>query len=145
MLPDFTSDGLLPPGEHPATWDEILGRFGWNPRRQALLSGLAAALIPLRSAGCTRLFLDGSFVTSKELPGDYDAAWDPLGVNLGFLRLIEPVFFDFSNLRAAQKAKYLGEFFPATVPANAVGTTFYEFFQIDKNNGGMKGIVVLNP
>jgi hypothetical protein len=145
MLPDFTTEGLLPPGEHPATWDEILGRFGWNPRRQVLLSGLAAALIPLRSAGCPRLFLDGSFVTSKELPGDYDAAWDPMGVNLGFLRLIEPVFFDFSNLRAAQKAKYLGEFFPATVPADAVGTTFYEFFQIDKNNGGMKGIVVLNP
>lgn len=145
MLPDFTSDGLLPPGEHPAAWDEISQRFGWNPHRQSLLAGLSAALIPLRSAGCSRLFLDGSFVTSKDLPGDYDAAWDPLGVNLGFLRLIEPVFFDFNNLRAAQKAKYLGEFFPATVTADAVGTTFYEFFQIDKHNGGMKGIVVLKP
>ena len=145
MLPDFTIEGLLPPGEHPATLDEIRARFGWNPRRLALLGGLSAALIPLRSAGCHRLYLDGSFVTSKELPGDYDAAWDPLGVNLGFLRQIEPVFFDFTNLRASQKAKYLGEFFPATVPADAAGATFYEFFQIDKNNGGMKGIVVLNP
>jgi hypothetical protein len=145
MLPNFTSDGLLPPGEHQATWDEISKRFGWNPRRQSLLAGLSAALIPLRTAGCGRVFLDGSFVTDKELPGDYDAAWDPTSVDWHMLMLVEPVFFDFRNQRAAQKAKYLGEFFPATAPADSVGTTFYEFFQIDKQTGGMKGIVVLQP
>jgi hypothetical protein len=145
MLPDFTSDGLLPPGEHLATWDEISNRFGWNPRRQSLLAGLSAALIPLRTAGCGRIFLDGSFVTDKELPGDYDAAWDLAGVDLGLLHVLEPVFFNFDNQRAAQKAKYLGEFFPASYPADLAGTLFREFFQRDKNTGGMKGIVVLQP
>ena len=145
MLPNFTKEGLLPPGEHPATWGEFSGRFGLNPRRLSLLVGLAAALVPLRTAGCRIVYLDGSFVTNKDLPGDYDAAWDPTGVDLGMLTLVEPLFFDFNNQRAAQKAKYLGEFFPATVPADAVGTTFYEFFQIDKNTGNRKGIVVLQP
>ncbi len=145
MLPAFTSDGLLPPGEHVATWDEVVLRFGWNPHRQNLLGGLAAALIPLRTAGCKRLFLDGSFVTSKDLPGDYDAAWDPIGMDVRMLHLLEPVFFDFSHRRAAQKAKYLGEFFPSTVAADGFGTTYYEFLQLDKNTGIVKGIVVLNP
>lgn len=145
MFPDFTNDGVLPPGEYPATWDEISKRFGWNSRRQLLLNGLSKALTPLRTSGCIKVFLDGSFVTGKELPGDYDAAWDPSGVDLQMLKLVEPVFFDFSHQRAAQKAKYLGEFFPATSPANSVGTTFYEFFQIDKQTGGRKGIVVLQP
>ncbi len=143
MIPEFTSEGLLPPGEHPATWNEIRTRFGWNPRRKALLGGLEAALIPLSAVGCSRLFLDGSFVTKKDQPGDYDAAWDPMGVDLKKLELIEPVFFELGNLRAAQKAKYLGEFFPASFPADLAGTRFREFFQIDKNNGTIKGIIVL--
>jgi hypothetical protein len=33
------------------------------------------------------------------------------------VRLLDPVLVDFSNLRAAQKAKYFGEFFPAHSPA----------------------------
>lgn len=143
MLPDFTGEGLLPPGEHLATWDEIFARFGWNQRRKLLLGGLSAGLVPLRTAGCKRVYLDGSFVTAKDLPGDFDAAWDPIGVDLQMLKLIEPVFFDFLNRRAAQKAKYLGEFFPTTAVADGFGTTYYEFLQIDKQTGNIKGIAVL--
>jgi hypothetical protein len=142
MIPDFTREGLLPPGEYRATWREIYGRFAWNHRRRMLLEGLAKALVPLREAGFSRVFLDGSSVTDKDLPGDYDVAWDPVGVQLALLKLSEPLFFDFSRRRAAQKSKYRGEFFPASVPADEVGTTFYEFFQIDKQTGGRKGIVV---
>jgi hypothetical protein len=145
MIPGFAADGNLPPGEHRADdWNEVVTRFGWNPRRAWLLSGLQAALVPLRTAGCTTVYLDGSFVTSKDQPGDYDAAWVPIGVDLVMLHLIEPVFFDFTSLRAAQKAKYFGEFFPSTAHAEMFGTTFYEFFQIDKDTGNPKGIVVLS-
>ena len=145
MLPDFAVDGNLPPGEHSAGWDDLVTRFGWNSWRLQLLGGLQAALVPLRTAGCQRLYVDGSFVTAKDMPGDYDAAWDPIGVDLNMLRLFEPVFFDFSNRRAAQKAKYRGEFFPSTAAADQFGTTFYEFFQLDKDTGLPKGIVVLTP
>lgn len=109
-----------------------------------MLGGLSGALIPLRAAGCNRVFLDGSFVTSKDMPGDYDVAWDLAGVDLRLLRSLEPLFFNFDNLRAAQRAKYHGEFFPSTQAADPSGTLFYEFFQIDKQTGGMKGIVVLH-
>ncbi|OWK37392.1 DUF6932 family protein [Fimbriiglobus ruber] len=145
MVPDFAEDDNLPPGVHPAEWDELVARFGWNPRRLQLLAGLKRALVPLRSAGCRQLYLDGSFVTAKEIPGDYDAAWNPIGVNLLMLRLVEPVFFDFRNKRAAQKAKYGGEFFPSTGDADGCGKTFFDFFQQDKSTGLPKGIVVITP
>ena len=40
------------------------------------------------------------------------------------LRSMEPVFFDVRNLRAAQKAKFFGEFFPSSAKADLVGNTF---------------------
>lgn len=98
----------------------------------------------LRSAGCKRLYIDGSFVTSKRVPNDYDAAWEPAGVDVRLLLSLEPVFGDFSNSRAAQKAKFFGEFFPSSETADPVGTTFLDFFQIDKNTGNAKGIIALN-
>jgi len=35
--------GLLPPGEHVASWDEVRERFGWNLLRRRLLDGLQQA------------------------------------------------------------------------------------------------------
>jgi hypothetical protein len=61
------------------------------------------ALMTLRLAGCTTVYMDGSYVTDKSDPSDYDGCWDSAGVNLG---LLDPVFKDFSNGRAAQKLKY---------------------------------------
>lgn len=79
MLPPWTSAGTLPPGEHPTTWPECVERYGWNPYRRSLLEGLLRALQNLRDAGCRRVFLDGSFVTTKEAPAD-DRDNQPKGV-----------------------------------------------------------------
>jgi len=57
---------------------------------------------------------------------------------------LDPILLDFSNGRAAQKAKYLGELFPAETPEGSTGRTFLEFFQIDKQTGRPKGIVGIN-
>ena len=74
MIPAFDPDtGNLPAGEHRARWDEIVERFGYTPWRRKLLDGLEAALASLRAAGCDRVYLDGSFVTAKEEPADFDA------------------------------------------------------------------------
>lgn len=70
MIPDFDDSGNLPLGVHDASWDEIAQRFGWTSRRRELLDGLKAALKPLREAGCRRVFINGSFVTDKDEPGD---------------------------------------------------------------------------
>jgi transcriptional regulator with XRE-family HTH domain len=42
MIPPFEpSTGLLPPGIHDATWEELVARFGWTPHRLSLLAGLS--------------------------------------------------------------------------------------------------------
>ena len=110
MIPEFTADGLLPQGVHPATLEEVLERFGGNDRREQLLTGLTEALRLLRAAGCRRVYINGSFVTSKERPNDIDVCWDIDGVDADAL---DPVFFDFDDGRAAQKACFGSEFFPA--------------------------------
>ena len=144
MIPAFDTEGNLPTGVHLASWDEFAQRFGATPHRRALLRGLEAALVVLRDAGCQRVYVDGSFASAKAVPDDYDAAWEPTGVDVAKLLSLEPVFGDFDNQRAAQKAKFGGEFFPSSAIADQVGTTFFDFFQIDKATGNAKGIVALD-
>ena len=144
MIPSFDNDGNLPAGIHVVTWDVFTGAYGRTAHRKRLMGGLEAAMGLLRAAGCKRIYVDGSFVTSKRVPNDYDAAWEPAGVDLVRLRSLEPAFFDFDNLRATQKAKFYGEFFPSSATADCVGTTFLDFFQIDRNTGNAKGIIALD-
>jgi hypothetical protein len=140
MLPDADSlTGYLPPGVHHAPWSEVAPRFSANGHRSRLLGGLLAALQNLAGAGCQSVLLDGSFVSQKDLPEDYDGAWDIRGVDP--LQL-DPVLLDFSNGRAAMKSKYLGELFPATAVA-APGLLYRDFFMKDRN-GVPKGVVQID-
>lgn len=141
MIPDFNEDGNLPEGEHPADWGELMARFGNTPHRRDLLTGLRQAAMVLKAAGCAILYLDGSFVTQRRIPRDYDGCWDATGVDLN---LVDPVLLTFSAGRAAQKAKYLGELFPAGTKADLSGRTFLQFFKTDKNTGRAKGIIRLD-
>src|SRR5262245_37824145 len=131
--------GYLPPGLHPAPWKEIPPTFGTNSHRAALVNGLLLALFNLAAAGCQVVLLDGSFISAKALPRDYDAAWEPRGVNPA---LLDPVLLDFSRGRAAMKSKYGGEFFPASAPA-APGVLYRDFFQKDRS-GVAKGILQID-
>ena len=140
MIPPFDAAGSLPPGVHEATWDEFVARFGTTPRRLALLAGLKAALDALRAAGCRRAYVDGSFVTFKEEPEDFDACWESAGVDPD---RIDPVLLTFAHGRLAQKAKFGGELFQANMPADLARTTYLDFFQRDRS-GRPKGIVALN-
>ena len=140
MLPFLDPDtGLLPVGEHVATWEEVLERFGWNEKRRGLLDGLAEALDLLASAGCQRVWINGSFVTAKDEPGDVDVCWDTEGVDLD---RIDPIFLDVSRGRAAQKERFGCEFLPNATEAIS-GLVFAEFFQ-NERDGSRKGIVILN-
>ena len=141
MIPPFDNHGLLPTGIHEATWSEVVSRFGGSDRRLALLAGLNRALTVLRSAGCKRVYIDGSFVTAKVEPEDFDACWDPDGVDY---RRIDPVLYDFEAGRRAQKRKYLGELFPTPFQAGPKGLTILEFFQLDAISSRSKGIVVIS-
>ncbi len=140
MLPPL-DNGVLPPGVHWCEWPELVKRFGTSVHRLNLLSGLKAALYELARAGCCAVYIDGSFVTDKPFPGDYDLCWDMDHVDLATL---DPVFSDLKPPRAAQKVKYLGDLMPNIRERNS-GMPFLEFFQNDVNTGGKKGIVALDP
>jgi hypothetical protein len=115
--------------------------FGFTERRVRLLAGLKEALILLKRAGCRTVYIDGSFVTAKPQPNDFYACWAIEGVDPDRL---DPVFLDFANSRAGQKARFGGEFFPADLPEGRTGKTFLEFFQTDKETGAPKGIVAFD-
>ena len=142
MIPEFEPGGNLPPAVHRATWRELHDRFGTTRWRRRLLVGLRAALENLQRAACLTAYVDGSFVSSKPEPGDFDACWEEAGVDLDRL---DPVLLTFDAGRAAQKAKYGGEFFPASAGAGLGAGVFLDFFQTDKETGARKGIVALDP
>ena len=131
---------LLPPGIHITTIDEIFKRFATNDSRKKQFDGLTQALNNLFHAGSPQIFLDGSYVTSKPIPADYEVCWD-----MKFVRseLLDVVFFDLSNYRKEQKEKYGGEFFPAQLKEGMSGKPFLDFFQTDKYTGMPKGILQL--
>lgn len=140
MIPDFDTTGNLPPGEHWVMWQELLERYGYTPWRRRLLDGLLDALRLLRAAACRRAYIDGSFITAKEEPGDFDACWDAQGVDFD---LVDERLLTFDGGRATQKAAFLGELFIADSEADPQGTLFRDFFQTDRD-GHRKGIVVID-
>ena len=95
----------------------------------------------LESAGCRTVYLNGSFVTRKAMPNDFDACWEETGVDPTAL---DPVLLTFDPGRVAQKAKFLGELFPASIIADTNGLSFLEFFQTDKETGRPKGILAID-
>jgi hypothetical protein len=124
MVPEFDEAGVLPAGIHDATWDELTTRFGTSPHRRQLLVGLKRALDSLRSAGCRRAYVNGSFVTAKDEPGDFDGCWDASGVDLDRL---DPMLLDFSNARRPRRRSLAASFSPArllpTRPAHGSSIT----------------------
>lgn len=75
-LPDFRDDGWLPEGHHAITWDELCQTFGGEPgtQRQQILERLLLWRDRAQGHGLRgRLLLDGSFISMKLNPGDFDA------------------------------------------------------------------------
>lgn len=142
MIPVYDKRGNLPPGVHPATWEEIINRYGYNTERRKQLKGLKAALDNLKVAGCKKAYLDGSFITKKKDPDDYDLCWEPKGVDD---RLIDPLFILTRFVlppRKEQRAKYFGEIL-ITLNHPAV-FDMLNYFQLDDRTGDRKGIISID-
>ncbi|MFZ1023296.1 MAG: hypothetical protein WAN87_04095 [Thermoplasmata archaeon] len=70
---ELRSDGILAPGVHAATFDEVVELFGRTARRRALALKLGRLVHVARRCGIVReIYVDGSFVTDKADPGDID-------------------------------------------------------------------------
>ena len=74
-IPEFTEVVLLPPGLHTCTLDELQRRFdgGFASHRYKLFHRLRSYLQRVKDCGLVAwVAVDGSFVTTKETPGDID-------------------------------------------------------------------------
>ena len=117
------------------TLAEIEARFAMTRHRKKLFSGLKAVAENLKAANCQTLYLNGSFITNKEDPGDYDACWEPLEVNQN----LDPVLL---TDRAARKVKYLGDIYPR-IPELTNGLDHFQSWQLDRDDN-IKGIIIID-
>jgi len=143
-IPWFDKNGNLPPGVYHVTLEDIEKRFTWNAKRLSLFRSLKRALANFAAAGVRRVWIDGSFVTTKPEPKDVDGCWDydPAVVDM---RKIDPVLRGSPYGQGAMKRKYGIDFFIAgtrLVDRVAHELPVEEFFQrID--GGDRKGILVV--
>jgi len=112
----------------------------WSKRRQLLFAGLEKAVDNLNDAGVLQIYIDGSFTTNKDEPGDIDGCWVPnREVNT---KILDPVFIALSPPREAMKIKYGVDFLIAGITLNDAGCIVEDFFQVDRD-GNAKGILLL--
>jgi len=75
MIPDFNKHGNLPAGIYRASIDDIEKRFGLNSKKRISLfstfNNFLELIMPFKT-NIKQIILDGSFVTTKENPGDID-------------------------------------------------------------------------
>lgn len=107
-LPQFTADGVLPPGDYAMTLDELplsmlvtgpsaAGDPDWDSEwRLQLVTNLRVMAQQLWSVGIDEIFIDGSFVEDKNHPNDIDGyfgcdpKWFASGELERDLNLIDP-------------------------------------------------------
>ena len=137
----FNTRGILQPGIHIVPWSEFISLYSFSPRRKYLFEGMKRAFIHFKDAGCKQIYIDGSFVTQKVEPNDYDACWDMTDVNFD---LLDPMFHrDLKMGTQKHKLVFCGEFYPATIIEGGTGLTFLDFFQTDRETGCRKGIILI--
>ncbi len=141
-IPPFDENGNLPPGIHWVTWDEFKERFGTNYKRLRQIEGLKKAMEQLKAAGCRTIYINGSFVTSKTYPNDFDACWDIDDTDLDYLRIHAPRLLNYTD-SAAQKAMYRGEIYFSEQRVGSCEETSIEFFQQDRSKN-RKGIIAID-
>lgn len=141
-IPDFDENGNLPPGIHWTTYEAFEERFGTNGSRRSQIEGLKKAMEHLKNAGCRTIYINGSFITDKPKPNDFDACWDTEDVNFKYLQTHAPKLLNTSD-RNAQKATYKGEIFPSEQPVGIYAMNSLEFFQRDREKNP-KGIIAID-
>ncbi len=141
MIPQFTDDGLLPPGVHETDLAELEEKMGWSRKRRELLEGLGAALGVMAASGVERAYLDGSFVTDKDRPNDVDGCYDLAeDVTADDLKRLAPIFPPSPSNRAEAKRRFGVDFFPAAATELGSGQPFLRFFQTDRQ-GRERGVL----
>ncbi|WP_394353523.1 DUF6932 family protein [Brevundimonas huaxiensis] len=123
-VPGFTPHGLLPPGVHPCSLAEAAAALCTSEHRTNIWTGLegfigwAANLV-----GPTALYVDGSYVTDKPIPGDIDLVVDISGCDApGQAQWLQA----WADSHEHVKNTYHVDFYPVVM---GQGNDFVAFFQ----------------
>ncbi|MGI4791126.1 MAG: DUF6932 family protein [Janthinobacterium lividum] len=143
-LPIFREDGWLPGGHHTADWTEIVVRFGGEPesRRRIIL----ASLLKWRDAARTQkmaglIILDGSFIPSRENPGDFDLIFSYDTATEALLQE-EPQARALSDYQMCHALGFLGDIFalPESLKQLSPKLSGMDMFDFDRH-GTPKGVI----
>lgn len=134
----FDLPARLEPGRYELTWNDFTGSFLNNEHRKHLGQGMLAALKDLQRAGCERVEVGGSFVSSKRLPNDFDLVFQKEGVDMN---LIDPVIK--SKQYWLQQSKFGGELFASDTHFNSPYKSAIEMIRQTRRNEEF-GTVVLD-
>ena len=145
MLQHLTEDGILPPGIHDASLEDIKARFGLfqeTDRRPRLCERLEQLVAQLRPLGFVRhLIVNGSFVTSKPDPEDIDLI---LAIVPEILHRPEWAPAEYNALSSRRLRKqYQFDVLVAPVDGPAYSEYLEFFSQIKGSPDGRKGLVRL--
>lgn len=142
-LPEFREDGWLPEGHYACSWEEVMDKFGGSAgkQRQRVTRGLLSWRDEVRAKGVSGwLLLDGSFISAKENPGDFDAM---LVIDEEARKILENdiearSLLDYSECK--KRGFDLLYFFAATVRdyPDLVGLDLWDR---DKETGELKGVL----
>lgn len=123
---------------HIASIAEVENAFATTGHRKRFFARLVKVLGELAAAGCQSVYLDGSYVTGKPRPSDYDLCWDAEGV---VAEQLPPVLLNIHNRRKI-KDVFRGDVLPYT-PSEG-GASLLNLFQTDKDTGLAKEIIKIN-
>lgn len=118
-----------------ATLTEIKKHFAYNQTRLRLVDALRKVVTMLEKCECMYIYLDGSFITSKAEPKDYDLVWEPTGI------VPTKELKEFLKERDRRKEKYLGDIIVRYPEPPFHFDHFYQW-QMDKD-GNAKGIICI--
>ncbi len=138
MIPDFLDTGYLPEGIHEATLVEVVGKLQFSDKRKKLMSGLMTLIECCISCNVNILYLDGSFVSNKLNPVDYDACYDADCVDKKDVlhRALESFLHSDSE---TQKRYFKGEVYYAhSFSGRGNRQTVLDYFQVCKQDYLMK-------
>lgn len=143
-LPEFNTDGDLPPGVYAVTLSEALARFGQGHAQRRVVAGRLTRIYQMAVATgrLVRFVVFGSFVTAKTQPRDVDIV------------LIMEDGFDVTDVPEDVAVLFRHEDADAQLGASVFWTTrsgafggeqaMVEYWQI-RREGGLRGILDVVP
>ena len=123
-IPNLDKHGLLPPGVHDCTLEEIGRIFGGNVYRKELFQYFLDCLrVEIRPVFDDPIYINGSFVTYKEIPYDIDVVLDLRNTTDG--RMLQGLVF-----MTRHQTRFLDEYrvhFWINLPGFEDFSTFFQY------------------